>query len=58
MIGSPNRDLLLRVANRLEPLLEQLVFVGGQVTELLITDPVAAYVRPTERRRHDLRCRE
>ncbi len=47
MISSPNRDLLTRVARRLEPLLEQLVFVGGQVTELLITDPVAVHVRPT-----------
>ncbi len=33
---------------RLEPLLDQLVFVGGQVTELLITDPVATHVRPTD----------
>lgn len=40
MIKSPNRNLLLRVANRLEPLLDELVFVGGQVTELLITDPI------------------
>lgn len=48
MISSPNRDLLTRVARRLEPLLEQLVFVGGQVTELLISDPVAAHVRPTD----------
>lgn len=48
MIRSPNRDLLVRVATRLEPLLEELVFVGGQVGELLITDPVATRVRPTD----------
>jgi predicted nucleotidyltransferase len=48
VIESPNRDLLLRVANRLEPLLDELVFVGGQVTELHITDPIAEHVRPTD----------
>lgn len=48
MTISPNRDLLTCVATRLKPLLEQLVFVGGQVTELLITDPVASYFRVTE----------
>ena len=36
------------MATRLEPLLEELVFVGGQVGELLITDPVATRVRPTD----------
>jgi hypothetical protein len=36
------------VATRLQPLLDQLVFVGGQVTELLITDPVAPRLRPTD----------
>ena len=47
-MSSPNRDLLVRVSTRLKPLLDQLVFVGGQVTELLITDPVAIHVRPTD----------
>ena len=47
MITSPNRELLVRVATRLEPLLDELVFVGAQVAELLITDPVAEHVRPT-----------
>src|SRR5258708_6000349 len=47
-VNSPNRDTLLRVARGLGPLLEELVFVGGQVAELLITDPGATRVRPTD----------
>jgi hypothetical protein len=43
---SPNRELLLRVARRLGPVLDELVFVGGQVAELLVTDPAAVRVRP------------
>lgn len=35
---SPNRDALVRVANGLGPLLDRLVFVDGQVAELLVTD--------------------
>ncbi len=31
----------------MEPLLDDFVFVGAQVAELLITDPVAEHVRPT-----------
>ena len=45
---SPNRDVLIRAAERLRPLLPELVFVGGQVAELLVTDPVAVRVRPTD----------
>jgi predicted nucleotidyltransferase len=45
---SPNRDRLTRTARRLEPLLGQLVFVGGQMTELLVTDPAAVRPRPTD----------
>jgi predicted nucleotidyltransferase len=45
---SPNRDRLIRTARRLEPLLDQLVFVGGQMTELLVTDPAASRPRPTD----------
>lgn len=44
---SPNRGILEAVAWRLEPLLGDLVFVGGQVAELLITDPAAVRVRAT-----------
>lgn len=32
---------------KLAPLLDQIVFVGGCVTGLLVTDPAAAPVRPT-----------
>ena len=45
----PNRNLplLVRVARLLKPLLDELVFVGGCVTGVLISDPAAAEVRPT-----------
>lgn len=45
---SPNRDRLLRTALRLGPCLEDVVFVGGQMTELLVTDPAAIQPRPTD----------
>ncbi len=45
---SPNRDRLLRTARLLRPLIDELVFVGGQVAELLVTDPAAVRVRPTD----------
>lgn len=44
----PNRDRLLRTARRLTPCLADVVFVGGQMTELLVTDPAAIRPRPTE----------
>jgi predicted nucleotidyltransferase len=44
---TPNREVLVAVASRLTPLLPELVFVGGQVAELLVTDPAAVRVRPT-----------
>lgn len=40
--------MLRVVAERLEPLLERLVFVGGCAVGLLITDEGAADVRPTQ----------
>jgi hypothetical protein len=45
----PNRNLplLISAARLLTPLLDELVFVGGCVTGLLISDPAAADVRPT-----------
>jgi hypothetical protein len=45
----PNRnlELLTDAARLLKPLLEELVFVGGCATTLLITDKAAADVRPT-----------
>jgi len=42
-----NLELLTRAALLLEPLLGELVFVGGCTTALLITDKAAAEVRPT-----------
>lgn len=45
--ASPNRDVLESVARQLHPILADIVFVGGQVAELLITEPAAIRVRPT-----------
>lgn len=44
---SPNRDLLLGTARRLRSILDEVVFVGGHVAELLVTDPAAVRVRQT-----------
>ena len=43
----PNLQLLEAAAQLLEPLLDDVVFVGGCVTGLLITDAAAADMRPT-----------
>jgi hypothetical protein len=43
----PNLDLLESAAQKLRPLLPEIVFVGGCATGLLITDPGAAPVRRT-----------
>lgn len=43
-----NRDRLIRTARRLGPLLTEVVFVGGQMAELLVTDPGALGIRPTD----------
>ncbi len=45
---SPNKVLLERVAAALHPLLDRLVFVGGNVVDLLLTDPAKAHVRVTD----------
>lgn len=45
--ASLNRTVLEAVARRIEPLLGEVVFVGGQVAELLITSRGATRVRPT-----------
>jgi hypothetical protein len=45
--GNPNLTQLLQAARKLQPLLEQIVFVGGCATALLVTDPAASPVRPT-----------
>lgn len=42
-----NIELISTVANRLGPLLDRVVFLGGAATGLLITDTAAPDVRPT-----------
>mgnify|MGYP001576473414 CR=1 FL=1 len=42
-----NIELINTVANRLGPLLDKVVFLGGAATGLLITDTAAPDVRPT-----------
>ncbi|MFI5102307.1 MAG: hypothetical protein ACHP9V_02945 [Terriglobales bacterium] len=44
---NPNVGLLLSAVQKLVPLLDQIVLVGGCAAGLLITDPGAAPVRPT-----------
>lgn len=45
--GNPNADRLSAAIEKLAPLLDRIVFVGGCVTGLLVTDPAAAPARPT-----------
>ncbi len=48
-VNDPNIALLERVAERLgDALREEMVFVGGAVAGLLITDPATPAIRPTE----------
>jgi len=42
-----NVERIMTVARRLEDLLQSVVFAGGAVIELLITDPAFPDVRPT-----------
>jgi hypothetical protein len=46
-MANRNLELLASIARLLRPLLDELVFVGGCTTALLITDPAAAEVRTT-----------
>lgn len=46
-MANPNFQLLVDAAKLLKPILEELVFVGGCTTGLLITDKAAADVRST-----------
>jgi len=41
-------ELLLGIALRLRPLLDEVAFVGGCATQLLITDPAAPPIRITD----------
>lgn len=45
--GDPNRAMLSAAIEKLSPLLDRIVFVGGCATGLLVTDPAAAPVRAT-----------
>ena len=46
-MANPNLELLRIAATLLRPLLDELVFVGGCTTGLLISDEAGAAVRPT-----------
>jgi len=46
-LTNANLARLAAAAQKLRPLLDQIAFVGGAVTGLLLTDPGAAPVRPT-----------
>ena len=46
--SDPNREQLVRVAQALGDLRRDMVFVGGATMGLLITDPAAPKVRPTD----------
>ena len=41
-------EMLQKVARALGPLLDEVVFVGGTIPTLLVTDPAAPPIRPTE----------
>lgn len=45
--ANPNLAQLVEAAEKLKPLLDRIVFVGGSVTGLFLTDPGAAPVRST-----------
>lgn len=46
-MADPNRALFERVVRLLAPMLDELVFLGGCATGIMITDPAAAGIRPT-----------
>ena len=47
-MDDPNLEMLVAAARVLRPLLDELVFLGGCTTGLMISDPAAAGVRPTQ----------
>lgn len=47
-MANPNIELLTSIANAMGALREQVVFVGGCATGLLITQPIVADARATE----------
>lgn len=44
---NPNLDILLQAVNQLGPLVDEMVFLGGCATGLLLTDPGAPPIRAT-----------
>ena len=46
-MASANIDMLQIVANGLEEIKNDLVFVGGSVAELYASDPASSDIRPT-----------
>lgn len=46
-MADPNRALFESVIRLLAPVLDELVFVGGCMTGILISDPAAEGIRPT-----------
>src|SRR3954452_12131062 len=46
-VADPNRALFESVVRLLAPVVDELVFVGGCMTCILITDPAAEGMRPT-----------
>lgn len=47
-MADPNREQFESVVRLLAPVLDELVFVGGSTTGLLLTDVAAAGIRPTK----------
>jgi len=47
-ISDPNREQLVRVARALGDFRDEVVFVGGATLGLLVSDPAAPRVRPTD----------
>jgi hypothetical protein len=47
IMQNPNLEILVLAVNQLGELADELVFVGGCATGLLLTDPAAAPVRAT-----------
>jgi len=48
MVSDPNRAILLLIAKALGDLREQVIFVGGCATGLLVTIERAQMMRPTD----------
>ncbi len=47
-VADPNRALFESVISLVAPVLDELVFVGGCITGIIVTDPAAAGIRPTK----------